>query len=151
MNTIFLPMLIQVGLTFVILLFIPGNRIRDLKADPSIYKPAALDNSVYSERSRKFANSFANQLQLPVLFYVGCLLALMVGATGLCAGIFAWAFVGLRIIHAIIHVTYNNVRQRFFAFAAGVATLIGFWIVVALAAKDSPLLTGANPLTGLGG
>lgn len=151
MNTVFLPLLVQLGMTFVILLSLPSRRISDLKANPALYKRAGTDNSVYSEKSQQIANAFANQLQLPILFYIACIFAIMFGATGFWAGLFAWAFVATRIVHAFIHVTFNNVRMRFLAFVSGVVMLICFWVVVVAAASGSPLLTGANPLTSLGG
>jgi hypothetical protein len=39
----------------------------------------------------------------------------------------AWLFVALRIIHAIIHVTTNQVRQRGLAYIAGVIVLALMW------------------------
>lgn len=142
MYTIFLPLLIQVGLTLTILIFVPKARIAAIKADPSLLKKASLDMSVYPDEARKVANNFDNQFQLPVLFYLACVLAILFGATGLWAGIFAWAFVGLRIAHTLIHTGSNVTLTRFRVFAGGLAALIGLWVVVVIAAANSPMLTG---------
>lgn len=142
MYTIFLPLLVQIGLTLTVLAFVPLNRIRDMKADPTLLTKAATDSSLYSEASKKVANNYNNQFQLPALFYVGCLLAIILGATGLWQGIFAWAFVGARIVHAFIHCGANIVRLRFYAFALGLASLIGFWATIVWAAHNHPMLAG---------
>lgn len=149
MNTIFLPLLIQVGLTLAVLSFVPRRRIRDIKADPTLLKRAATDNTLYAEDTKQVANNFANQFQLPVLFYVAAIFAILFGATGPVAGFFAWAFVLVRIVHTYIHCSSNNVRLRFYVFAASLVLLIGFWIVVIAAAPDAPLLNGAHPLAGM--
>ena len=39
----------------------------------------------------------------------------------------AWTYVGLRIAHSAIHVTYNRVRDRLAAFAASNVALIMLW------------------------
>jgi hypothetical protein len=143
MNTLILPLLIQVGLTFVILAFLPLKRARDLRADPSIIKPSGLDYRVYSDAAQKVANSFNNQFQLPVLFYVAVLFALLFGAVGFWSGVFAWGFVLSRIVHATIHTTSNSLRPRFLAYAFGMVMLLGLWVVVAARLIDLSAAEGA--------
>ncbi|MEM9233781.1 MAG: MAPEG family protein, partial [Pseudomonadota bacterium] len=123
----------------------------ELRADRSIIPRAKTDSTVYSEPVRQVANSFNNQFQLPVLFYLACIFAILFGEMGLWAGVFAWGFVGARIAHAAIHCSYNFIPHRFLAFLASLICLIGLWVVVVMAAHGHPLLTGANPLTGLSG
>lgn len=86
----------------------------------------ALDRSGWPKRAQQVANSFSNQFEVPVLFFVACGLALYFGATALEAAL-AWLFVGSRSVHAFIHVTSNHVPRRFFAYAAGVIIIALFW------------------------
>ena len=137
MYSIFLPVLIQVGLTLAILTFLPIKRRRDLKADPALMQRASLDSTLYSEDSRKTANSYGSQFELPVLFYVACVFAILFGATGWWTGLLAWTFVLSRIAHAVIHTTINVVLFRFAAFAVGGFTLALLWLTVAIAAGDA--------------
>src|SRR5262245_4835482 len=68
-----------------------------------------------------------NLLEMPVLFYVACLsfyVTRHVDAGGLAL---AWAYVGLRLVHSLIHLTTNRVRQRLMAFAASNVVLIALW------------------------
>jgi len=40
----------------------------------------------------------------------------------------AWAFVVLRVIHSIIHVTYNNPMHRFLVFLLSSSIVLVMWI-----------------------
>jgi hypothetical protein len=39
----------------------------------------------------------------------------------------AWGFVALRVVHSLIHVTYNRVLHRFVAWVLGAAWLFAMW------------------------
>jgi hypothetical protein len=90
----------------------------------------ALGDNVWPDDVRKVANNAHNQFETPILFYVLCGLAVLVGATGPLATLLAWGYVASRVAHAAIQVTINRVRYRFAAFLAGVSMLIGLWSVV---------------------
>ena len=75
----------------------------------------------------QLGNAVDNQFQLPVLFYVACLIAIGFGAT-LLEVLLAAAFVVTRYVHAFIHVTSNNVVRRFAASTAGLVLLCLFWL-----------------------
>jgi hypothetical protein len=89
----------------------------------------ALDREAWPETSRKVANSFSNQFELPVLFYTAALLSLYFGATFL-DPLLAVAFAVSRYVHAYVHVTDNHVPRRFFAYAAGAVILALWWLVL---------------------
>lgn len=74
------------------------------------------------------ADNFRNLFEVPVLFYVLCIaLAVTGGSTpGFVAA--AWAYVILRALHSLIHVTYNRVMHRFLVYAASTVLLFGMWI-----------------------
>ena len=72
-----------------------------------------------------------NQSEVPVLFYVLCLAAIEVGATGTAMIVLAWLFVASRAIHAAIHLTYNHIPHRFAAFFFGVSAVTLMWLVLA--------------------
>ena len=88
----------------------------------------AIDRSAYPLKARLLSNSFDNQFQLPVLFFVGALILLFIGSVGWVDVALAWLFVALRIGHAAIHVTTNRVPRRFITFTAGLAVLALFWL-----------------------
>jgi hypothetical protein len=70
-----------------------------------------------------------NLLELPMLFYVVCVV-LYVTADGSRLGVLvAWAYVGLRIVHSLIHLTYNHVLHRLFAFTLSNVALVSLWVI----------------------
>lgn len=97
--------------------------------------PQALATSEQARSSLKLiaaSDNFRNLFELPVLFYVLCL---ALAVSGLATPLFvaaAWAYVVLRALHSYIHVTYNKVMHRFYAYAAGSLWLFGLWVAFAI-------------------
>ena len=73
------------------------------------------------------ARAYMNLLELPVLFYVVCLLMLATGRFDAVQVSLAWFFILIRYAHAIIHIGFNYVPLRFAAFAGGAITLGVLW------------------------
>jgi len=73
------------------------------------------------------ARAYMNLLELPVLFYVVCLLMLATGRFDSVQVSLAWVFVSARTAHAFIHIAFNYVPLRFAAFVSGVVTLAVIW------------------------
>lgn len=74
--------------------------------------------------------NYMNLLELPVLFYVICVVAYVSPVASAATLPLAWAYVVLRVVHSLIHITYNKVLHRFLAFGFSNFALIGLWIVV---------------------
>ena len=73
------------------------------------------------------ARAYMNLLELPVLFYVVCLLMLVTGRFDAVQVSLAWLFILIRYAHAIVHIGFNYVPLRFAAFASGAITLGVLW------------------------
>ena len=128
-DLILAPMGALALLTFLVLLQIPIRRFRagfagQVKAEdfrygesPRVPGSVALPN-----------RNYMNLLELPVLFYVVCLMALVTASVTPVTLSLAWAYVGLRALHSAIHITYNNVRHRLLAFIASNLVLMAMWI-----------------------
>jgi hypothetical protein len=86
----------------------------------------ALSREPWPEHEKRVSNAFDNQFQLPVLFYLACLVAIGFGATLFEVGLAA-LFVLSRYVHAFIHITSNHVVRRFQVYVAGFAVLCVFW------------------------
>ncbi len=71
--------------------------------------------------------TYMNLLELPVLFYVVCLLMLATGRFDSVQVSLAWLFVITRYVHAFIYIGFNHVPLRFAAFLTGVLTLAVIW------------------------
>ena len=71
--------------------------------------------------------TYMNLLELPVLFYLVCLLMLTTGRFDAVQVSLAWVFVVTRYAHAFIYIGFNHVPLRFVAFLCGVLTLAVIW------------------------
>lgn len=131
-QAILLPLLAQVALTFVLLAMTGHSRVSSVRRGETKVKDIALGQPNWPERIAKIGNSFNNQFQLPVLFYVAVILAYVSRAADLLFVTLSWVFVATRLAHAYIHVSSNRVSRRFYAFAVGFAVLVVMWIIVAV-------------------
>ncbi len=70
-----------------------------------------------------------NLLELPMLFYVVCLVLYVTAGASALAIALAWAFVALRVVHSVIHLSYNRVGHRLAAFTAANLALVLPWSI----------------------
>ena len=75
---------------------------------------------------------FNNQFELPVLFYVAGLLGLIFEQGQGILLVLAWVFVGSRVVHAYILLTYNNVVHRIYAYWLGVIVVLAMWVYLVI-------------------
>jgi hypothetical protein len=69
-----------------------------------------------------------NLLELPLLFYVVCLALYITLSVDALALALAWLYFALRLVHSLVHLTYNNVFHRLGAFAASAVVLGALWV-----------------------
>ncbi|QFU16637.1 MAPEG family protein [Microvirga thermotolerans] len=131
-TAVLLPVFVQVGLTFLLLLWTGSARSAAVRSGEVKMRDIALGERNWPPRIVQVSNAYHNQLEVPVLFYVLVALALITKKADLVFVVMSWVFVVTRMVHAGIHVTTNRVPQRFMAFALGVVVLIVMWIVFAL-------------------
>ena len=76
----------------------------------------------------KVEQNYANLLEIPILFYAAVALFLTRTHVDLIDLIVVWCFVASRYIHTFIHISYNHVMHRFYAFLTGVVLVMIIWI-----------------------
>src|SRR3990167_7688870 len=76
--------------------------------------------------------NYMNLLELPVLFYVACLLVYVTDGASIARVALAGTYVALRVLHSLIHLSYNHVYHRLMAFAASNLVLIALWLLAAM-------------------
>lgn len=126
------PVMAHIALALCLLFATGSSRVRALQSGAVKMNDIALSSTAWPDQCRKLANNYANQFETPVLFYALVGIAIYVGETGVLSQALAWAFIVSRLLHTAVHVTTNNVTQRFYAFIAGVACLVALWVVIAL-------------------
>lgn len=127
------PLLIQVGLTFLVWVRMYYTRLGEMnrkKIDPQSVATRAQGRAVLTD-SAPASDNFANQFEMPVLFYAAIMLALTLMLQDVMIVTFSWMFVTLRIAHSAIHLTYNNVEHRFTAYVLSSLALFGIWVRLA--------------------
>jgi hypothetical protein len=129
---VLLPVFVLVGLTFALLLGMASARTRAITSGETRIPDIALRQQNWPARATAIGNCFANQFEIPVLFYVLIALALPLRHADLVIVMLSWVFVVTRFAHAGIFVTSNDVRTRSLAWFAGVLVLFAMWVYFAL-------------------
>ena len=127
-----LPLFVEVALTFVLLYGMAYLRTEAVKAGAVKPRDIALREPNWPPRVTQVANAYHNQLELPVLFYVLTILAVITRKADLLFVVMAWIFVVLRVIQAYIHVTDNYVQRRGLAFIVSAIVLTIMWAIFML-------------------
>ncbi len=122
----------QLFLTFTLMFMMGIARINAVKSKQVRISEIALATDKYPTKARQIANAFANQFQMPTLFYFGVVLCLIYGQISWIEITLAYSFVIMRFVHAFIHIGKNNPVQRLNAYLVGVLLLMAFLISVFL-------------------
>jgi hypothetical protein len=128
-SAVILPVLVQVGLTFLLLLWMGRTRVGHLRKGEVRVKDIALGERNWPNRVTQIQNAYHNQFELPVLFYALVALALITRQADMLFVVMSWMFVVSRLVHAAIHTTSNKISQRFMAFVVGVLILAAMWVI----------------------
>jgi len=131
-SAVLLPVFVQVGLTFALLIWLGSLRVGALRRGEVRMGDIALGERNWPERILQIQNAFHNQFELPVLFYGLVALALVTRKADMLFVVMSWVFVASRLAHAFIHTTSNKVIWRFQAFVVGVMILAAMWVICGL-------------------
>jgi len=124
-----LPLLALVFLTFVVWVYMYVTRLSEIKRKS--IDPQTLDTRAHSQAlltdSPEPADNLKNLFELPILFYLAILLALVLMIQDQPLVQLAWGYVALRYLHSLVHCTYNRVMHRFTAYVASCLVLMVIW------------------------
>lgn len=129
---VLLPLFAEVLLTLCLWFWLVLLRRRDLVGGAVHASQIALREPNWPRRTQQVGNCFANQFELPVLFYVLTILAIVTRHADLVFVVLAWIFALSRVAHAYIHTTSNRVMRRGTWYAFGAVALVLMWIVFAV-------------------
>ena len=129
-SSVFYPVFAQVFLTLLVMTYMAVKRIGAIRRGEVKMRDIALGEPNWPASVTQVANSFHNQFELPVLFYIACIIAF---ATKTVTAIFiflAWGFVAARIGHAYVHLTSNYVPKRAYVYFLGCIVLFMMWLIL---------------------
>ena len=129
---VLLPVFVLVGLTLALMVGMIGARRKALVSGETKIRDIALGQQNWPVRTTQIGNCYRNQFELPLLFYVLTILAIISKHADLLFVVMAWIFVASRYLHAFIHITTNYVRHRFTAYLVGMIVLMLMWIIFAI-------------------
>jgi len=125
------PLYAMVFLTFCVMLTTFVTRVQLVRAGKiKLDYFQLLQGAPASERVTVTSRHYANIFEVPVLFYTASVLAIALKIDCDVLPIFAWGFVGFRIIHSVIHLTYNKVGHRVLAFMASNVCVFSMWAII---------------------
>jgi hypothetical protein len=121
------PVLALAAWTLVIWVWMYATRLPAMSAakiDPQTAKhPGSLAG--LPQNVRQVADNYNHLHEQPTVFYAVALALAMTGEGGGLLVSFAWAYVGLRVLHSLIQCTVNIVPLRFLVFCLGTFALMG--------------------------
>lgn len=126
---VLLPLFVEVLLTFGVMFGMMYFRTSTLRRGETRLADISLREPNWPRRATQFGYAFANQFELPVLFYVLTILVIITRHADLLFVLLAWIFVLMRVLQAVVHVTNNNVRMRGAYYGVGALILFIMWII----------------------
>ncbi|TGK44519.1 MAPEG family protein [Leptospira andrefontaineae] len=116
-------------LTFFVLLQIPIRRLYAGFIGKVIPEDFKFGESKNVPQWVTIANrNYMNLLEMPLLFYLICLIQYLTNSSDPLNFQLSWFYVGLRVLHSTVHLTYNNVIHRLIIFATSNLILFGIWV-----------------------
>ena len=126
---VLLPLFVELLLTFGVMFGMMYFRTSTLRSGETRFEDISLREPNWPRRATQFGYAFANQFELPVLFYVLTILVIITHHADLLFVLLAWIFVLMRVLQAVVHVTNNNVRLRGAYYGVGALILFIMWII----------------------
>lgn len=123
------PLFVEVILTFILIFWLATLRAPAFSRGTVRAEDVDLRQPNWPRQTMQVSYSFSNQFELPVLFYVLTILAIITKHADVLFVVLAWIFVLSRVAHATIHVTSNNLKQRGPFFGVGCFVLAIMWLI----------------------
>lgn len=128
-----LPLLTQVLLTFLVWFYLFARRVPEILRkglDAEHLKDRAEAHGLMPD-SAAASNNLKNLFEMPLLFFTAVLLILVLMIQDQALVFLSWCFVGSRLIHSLIHCSYNDVNHRFTVYVISCLFLLLLWIRLA--------------------
>lgn len=132
-TALFWPAFAQVLLTIFVMVALGRARASSLRALRKSPDDVALNMAEdWDEGATKAANNFKNQFEMPVLFFAAIAMALALKLSDGLLVALAWVFVAARVVHAYVHMTFNDTMTRMYVWLLCVAAVLAMWVALAV-------------------
>ena len=123
------PVIALVCWTLAVMIWLGYERVRNinrLRLSPDAGKFARDLNALMPDRAKQVSDNYMHLMEQPTLFYAVCFSLQFLGQGEHPVNIgFAWGYVSIRVLHTLVHSTFNDVRIRFFLFLLSSVFLVG--------------------------
>ena len=113
------PILALLSLTLVVAFIMMWTRVKkmkELKVRPRQAEDASALKSLLPREVMRISDNYNHLLEQPIVFYVLCILIIVLEKVDDAYLYLAWSYVVLRLFHSITHICFANVMTRFFLF-----------------------------------
>lgn len=133
-TVILYPTLLQAALTLGVLMLMGPAKSRSMRENGQTLEDedVRLGRNAWSAEATKLTRNYANQFELPVLFYAVVAFAMITGGADLIMVGLAWIFALSRLVHAALHIGPNVIMWRGTAFMVGFVALVAMWLRLAI-------------------
>ena len=125
-----MPVLATLILTLLVWIYLFVQRIsysRGHGIDIEAFKTPGDTAALIPGPDSTASNNFKNLLEMPLVFYTICFYLTIFGQIDGIHVTCAWVFVAFRVLHSLIHCTFNRVALRFGSY---MVASIAAWIMV---------------------
>ena len=112
---------------------IPAMNARNIDPDTLANDPEVTLDRVLPPQVQWKAHNYNHLHEAPTVFYAIAIVLAIVGQGDGLNAVLAWVYVGLRVIHSLVHATVNKIVARFAIFIASGLVLIALILHAALA------------------
>ncbi|MFC3115189.1 MAPEG family protein [Cellvibrio fontiphilus] len=121
------PMFAMVLLTFLVAFRLLFLRLKAVKTGSVRLSQFRLNTGDMPDEITQTARNYSNLFEIPVLFYAAGATAIAMGTDSSAMIVAAWIFVLARLAHSLIHLTTNDVINRFRAYTLGNLCVLVIW------------------------
>lgn len=99
---------------------------------PSVWGIGRLSDGTnpWAKLEPRISANLSNQFEWPVLFYAACLILLQNKEVDRLALLFAWVFVGGRLLHSYVQISTTNIRLRGLVFTLNFLAVLVLWAMI---------------------
>ena len=131
-NSVLFPLLAFVLLTALVAVAMYRRRVAEMvtrRIHPQQVATAAQMAARLEDTAA--ADNFRNLFETPLLFVAAVLTIYAASLTSPPYVVLAWLYVAARVVHSVIHCTYNKVMHRLYVFVASLVVLWAMWGLIA--------------------
>lgn len=121
------PMFAMVLLTFLIAFRLLFLRLKAIKTGQVKLSQFRLNTGDIPDEIIQTTRNYSNLFEIPVLFYAAGATAMAMGTESTMMTIIAWLFVLARVAHSWIHLTSNDVINRFRIYIVANFCVLTIW------------------------